>query len=327
MKRTISILLAAIMLVSCAVISVSAYSWNDADVKTVEQAVEDFRADYELLYGKELQTYRYYFLMPNGSNGDLGDDPTLESNGKFAPSWYNEMTETAGIYWWDTKILDPSAWIGYIGMKGDAEDVYYADVPTFVTGIVWNNGVDGGKDDTQPQFYKAAQSADIGSEYYDAGESDNYPDGTENFDNMIYVIDPDKVSKSDYSGMLTCGGEWYYYYGNGCYGFTPDGTEADCLRDDHHDADGNHVIPVHDPIPEAQKPEPLPTYIIGDVDNDGAVSIMDATEIQMVLAMVKEWAYEGADKAADVDEDGTPSVMDATEIQLWCAQLIPTLPR
>ena len=317
MKRTISILLAAIMLVSCAVISVSAYSWGDADVKTVEQAVEDFRPDYELLYGKELQTYRYYFLMPNGSNGDKGDDPTLESNGQFAPSWYNEMTETAGIYWWDTKILDPSAWIGYIGMKGDAEDVYYADVPTFVTGIVWNNGVDGGKDSTQPQFYKAAQSADIGSEYYDAGESENYPDGTENFDNMIYVIDPDKISVSDFSGMQTCGGEWYYYYGEGHYGFVKGGEsdlDANCLRGDH-----DHGRP--------QPTQPVPgDYKVGDADLDGTVSVMDATKIQRAQALLETLTEEQA-KAADADVDGTVSVMDATEIQLWCAQLIPTLPR
>lgn len=329
MKRTISILLAAVLLVSCAVLSVHAYSWGDPDVKTVEQAVEDFRPDYELLYGKELQTYRYYFLMPNGSNGDKGDDPALESNGKFAPSWYNDFTNTAGIYWWDTKILDPSAWIGYIGMKGDAEDVYYADVPTFVTGIVWNNGVDGGKDDTQPQFYKAAQSADIGSEYYDAGESDNYPDGTDNFDNMIYVIDPDKISISDFSGMQTCGGEWYYYYGNGCYGFV-EGGESDiktnCLRGDHD----HNEKPTQKPTEKPTQPTPPPThngtYKVGDADLDGTVSVMDATKIQRAQALLETLSSDQQD-AADADLDGTVSVMDATEIQLWCAQLIPSLPR
>ncbi len=314
MKRTISILLAVIMLVSCAVISTSAYSWFDTDVKTVEQAVEEFRPDYEALYGKELKTNRYYFLMPNGSNGDKGDDPSLDTYGKFAPSWYNEMTDTAGIYWWDTKILDPTAWIGYIAMRGDAEDVFYADVPTFVTGFDWNNGVDGGLDSTAPQYTKAAQSADIGAEYYDPGESANYPNGTTSFDGMIYIIDPDKVSISDYSQQLTCGGEWYYYYGEGHYGFVEGGEsdlDANCLRDDHD---------------HGREEPPIPEFKVGDADLDGSVSVMDATKIQRAQALL-ETLTEMQATYADADADGTVSVMDATEIQLFCAQLIASLPR
>ena len=332
MKRLISILLAVMLVASCTVVA-SAYGWEDPDILTVDEAV----AEYEELMGEEVATNRYYFLMPNGKNGDLGDDDSVDevtgeplgAYGKYAPTWFIPMstgfsaTNTAGIYWWGSGVADPAAWVGYCPSGSDEADpyVFYADVPQAVTTIIWNNCVDGGMDNSLEIYYCAAQSINIPCEYYDAGESPNYPDGTESFDNMIFVIDPDLISINDLSLKQTCGGEWYYYYGNGCYGFTPDGTEADCLRDDHHDADGNHVIPVHDPIPEAQPPEPLPTYIIGDVDNDGAVSIMDATEIQMVLAMVKEWAYEGADKAADVDEDGTPSVMDATEIQMVLAGL------
>lgn len=294
MKRLISILLAVMIIASCAAISVSAYSSGDLDVQTVQEAVEE----YELLYGVEAETYRYYFLMPNGTNGDKGDDPNLESYGKFAPSWYNEMANTAGIYWWETGILDPPAWIGYIAMKSDVEDVYYADVPTFVTGCNWNNGVDGGLDSTQPQYYLAAQSVNVGLEYYDVGESKNYPNGTENFNNMIYVIDPDLVTISEFSQMQMCGGEWYYYYGDGHYGFTEGGSEADCLRGDH-----NH------------------SAVIGDADGDGDVSIMDATEIQMVLAQIKAWSYDGAEAASDVDGDGDVSIMDATEIQMILAGL------
>lgn len=287
MKRLISILLAVMILMSCAIVSVSAYSWSDEGVKTVKQAIDEL----EERYG-ELPKYRYYFLMPNGSNGDKGSD------GTFAPSWYNEMTDTAGIYWWQSGIADPDAWIGYIAMKSDVEDVYYADVPTGVTGCNWNNGVDGGLDTTQPQYKLAAQSVNVGLEYYDIGESQNYPNGTPNFNNMIYVINPDLVSISEYSQQQMCGGEWYYYYGDGCYGFVEGGSTEDCLRDDHN----------HDSL-------------LGDADGDGEVTIMDATEIQMVLALIKEWNYDAAEAASDVDGDSEVTIMDATEIQMILAGL------
>lgn len=65
----------------------------------------------------------------------------------------------------------------------------------------------------------------------------------------------------------------------------------------------------------------VPDYIVGDVDGDGVVSVMDATEIQMVLALMKQWSGEKSELAADVDGDGVASVMDATEIQMVKAGL------
>ena len=116
MKRIISILLAVMLVVSGA-IAVSAYSWNDPEAMTVDQALEQWAATNEV---DMPDTYRYYFLMPNGYNGELGDDEALESYGKYAPTWYIEMedgtpaTSTAGIYWWESKVADPAAWIGYL---------------------------------------------------------------------------------------------------------------------------------------------------------------------------------------------------------------------
>ncbi len=239
MKKTLSILLAVILVVSCTVMAASAYSVFEPDVYTCDQAVEE----HELLYGEEVETNTYYFLMPNGSNGERGDDEALETFGKYANDWYKETTETAGIYWWDSGVADPTAWAGYLpsGQDPDDPDVFYANVPTAATTIIWNNGVDGGMDATLDIYYKACQTVNIGAEYYDPGESDNYPEGTTSFDGMIYVVDPDITSIADISLKETCGGEWYYYYGKGCYGFTETGTEADCLRDDHFDADGNQV--------------------------------------------------------------------------------------
>ena len=144
---------------------------------------------------------RYYFYMPE--------------------SWYNEYATTAGIYWWEGTDAC-SAWPGYVAKETGVEGVYYYDVCSDVTTIIWNNAIDGGTDAEAAIYTLAVQTKNIGSEYYDAGESANYPDGTPNFDEMIYVVDDNKTEVNEFNGKIVYAGEWFYYYGNGEYGFTPE---------------------------------------------------------------------------------------------------------
>ena len=58
-------------------------------------------------------------------------------------------------------------------------------------------------------------------------------------------------------------------------------------------------------------------FILGDADGDSVVSIMDATEIQMVLAQLKP-EFENI-RFVDFDGDSQVSVMDSTAIQLKLA--------
>ncbi len=67
------------------------------------------------------------------------------------------------------------------------------------------------------------------------------------------------------------------------------------------------------------------TYMLGDADNDGTVSVIDATYIQMVLAQKAE-KVEGFDIRADVDVDTSVSVMDATQVQYYVAGLLTDTP-
>ena len=111
MKKYISIVMVIMMLVSSFSLPASAYNWDESHVQTVDEAV----AEYELATGEKVETNRYYFLMPNGHNGDLGDDYSFDPwdgtpmghPGEYAPTWYTKMfdgtpaTNTAGIYWWD----------------------------------------------------------------------------------------------------------------------------------------------------------------------------------------------------------------------------------
>ena len=59
--------------------------------------------------------------------------------------------------------------------------------------------------------------------------------------------------------------------------------------------------------------------ILGDVDGDGEVTIIDATYIQRVLADLPVQAYNAA--AADTDRDGEVTILDATNIQRYIAGL------
>ena len=59
--------------------------------------------------------------------------------------------------------------------------------------------------------------------------------------------------------------------------------------------------------------------LLGDVDGDGAVTILDATAIQLRLADIAVDQYIEA--VADADYDGGVTIADVTEIQKWLADL------
>ena len=73
--------------------------------------------------------------------------------------------------------------------------------------------------------------------------------------------------------------------------------------------------------------EPIIEYLYGDADDDGRLTIKDATIIQLYLAGYTDFiTSEKALKQADTNRDGVPSIMDATYIQLFLADLIDEIP-
>lgn len=187
--------------------------------------------------------------------------------GEKAPSWYNDFNVLDGhtyaaCYWWGGT-CDPEhnysvGWCGYRAEIADEEQgIYYVDLPDDVTTIIWNNGVNGGMDSTQPIYYKAAQTIDTNAEGAYEGDYDTLPYGSPDpdyFENCIYIIDPDQVSVNPLTNKQTCGANWYVYYGNGCYGEEfaegvdyPDGTDnwsddmQDVCKNPDHFKNGVHV--------------------------------------------------------------------------------------
>ena len=80
--------------------------------------------------------------------------------------------------------------------------------------------------------------------------------------------------------------------------------------------------PPTDPptTPPTEPPTEPKTIILGDVDGDGVVAILDATAIQRHLASIPSASYN--EKAADADGDGSVTILDATAIQRHLAQLL-----
>ena len=62
-------------------------------------------------------------------------------------------------------------------------------------------------------------------------------------------------------------------------------------------------------------------YLLGDVNGDGQVTVVDATLIQKYIAGLVTLS-DTQKAAADVNNDGSVSVIDATLIQKYIAGLI-----
>lgn len=84
---------------------------------------------------------------------------------------------------------------------------------------------------------------------------------------------------------------------------------------------GLPTTPTEQPTTSSEPTTPTEpqTIILGDVDGDEEVTIIDATAIQRHLASLPTAAY--IEKAADADGDGSVTILDATAIQRHLAQL------
>lgn len=250
--------------------------WSDDEVPTDPSSDDEASKD-------EVDTNRYYFYYPE--------------------IWESTDDEiTAGIYWWDATNA-PTAWPGYEANKTEVEGVFYYDVPKDVTTIIWNNFIDGGTDPEAEVYKYAYQTVNVSTEYYDAGDSDSYPNGVESFDGMIYVVHL-LTSVSELSPKRADEGEWYFYYGNGEYGITAEKGD-DVYTDSYLDE------PI---VPEV-------SFEMGDVNRDGKLNIKDATAIQKHAAKMIDFDAEQI-TLADYNADGKINVKDATMIQKKIANLI-----
>ena len=157
----------------------------------------------------QVKTKRLYFYLP--------DEWKSVSNSSYDGE--NLDTCSPAIYWFIgpySCVENNIAWPGYLVTEKDsAQNIFYADVPEEINLVIFNDTLENGK-----------RTEDIPSDcYYHKDGITNerygfYPDGIENFDNMIFVIDNgNENQKIGY-------GSWFYYYGDGTYGYYKTKDEA-----------------------------------------------------------------------------------------------------
>lgn len=315
MKKIISILLAVMLVVSVATISMGAVEYHPTDSYTVSNDTPTCEEAIKACNNGQLGPVQHiYFQLPLPVKGD-------ETN----TTWTNKFNSTnlgldycqVCVYWWGgigSKWPDGTgvAWVGYKTKLVDPVNrIYEATIPADggTPLIIWNNGVNGGMDETAEIFPYARQLADANIEGAYPGDYDTLPEGTpveDNMDGCIQIInyDPDMAQENPLTHFWNYGSDWYVYYGDGCYGEYPTtspnyhGKYASCVNPEH-----NHPKP-------------------GDVNNDKSVDMLDVLCIQYSLAGRKlPEGMEFDTITADVDGDGHISIIDATRIQRYLAKL------
>ncbi|MCH5300544.1 MAG: hypothetical protein J1E56_04420 [Ruminococcus sp.] len=218
-KKIVSVILTLMLLISTsamAAISVSAANGEFYDPQPYSPSAD----------AQKVGLNRYFFLFPN--------------------NWKNDYTQSAGIYWWDgtdaNSSLDGTSqgvkWPGYKIHQFSTEEVtmyadnnkesgealvtgtvWYVDVPSDVTTIIFNNALDGGEKTwdnyDQARNEAARQTTNINVEgIYPEDNNPNYPEiELETMNNMIYIIDPSLTGTNEVSGQSTYAGVWYFYHG------------------------------------------------------------------------------------------------------------------
>ncbi len=316
MKKIISILLAVMLVVSVATVSFDAVTYNPSDSYTVTLDTPTCEEAIKACNGGVLGDVQHvYFQLP-------AEDPSNPSS-----VWTSHFNSTdLGLdycqvcaYWWGGIGSDWTsvgggkvAWVGYRTKLVDKENrIYEATLPADggTPLMIWNNGVNGGMDNTKEIFNYARQIADANIEGADDSLYETLPEGTPNYDeNMdgcisIVSFDESRAKVNPLTGFLNYDSDWYVYYGDGCYGNYPTtsknyhGKYASCVNPEHH------------------HPKP------GDVNDDKIVDIIDVLTIQYILAdksLPEGMSYDKV--VADVDGDGYISIIDATRIQRYLAK-------
>lgn len=326
MKKIISILLAVMLVVSVAVFSVNAYgsdgdysklspgsSYDPSDSYTVDDKTPTCEEAIVACGGDLNNVQKIYFQVPKADPNQDGSD------------WVNQYNTDANgdcqicVYWWGGTAGSASegwpsgkgcTWVGYRTKLVDKENrIYEATVPADGNTplIIWDNGVNGGMDQTKPIFKFGRQLADANIEGAYEGDYDTIPEGTPNEDNMdgcIQIIDYSVSTINPLTQIPAYGSNWYIYYGDGCYGH---------YKTDSPNYHGKYASCVN---PEHNHPRP------GDVNNDKSVDMIDVLCIQYKLAgRALPEGMEFDTITADVDGDGHISIIDATRIQRYLARL------
>ncbi len=159
-------------------------------------------------------TERFFFAMPTSWK--------TFNNAAPCAYWWNEPD--ACRLWQESYLLRDAGTDVTVGDQ--TWHVYYIDAAAGIGTIIFNNGIDGGQAPTDetpasPNWGKNYQTANLSVEGLDKGENPAFPDGLENFNNMIFIVDENDTSVAELSGATTYGGSWNYFHEDSTFDTTP----------------------------------------------------------------------------------------------------------
>ena len=331
MKKIISILLAVMLVVSVAVVSVNAYGSKDDYSKmtpaNVYKPSDSYTVDANTPYGEDAvlanggslsDTQKIYFQAPADWANEFNTFP-----GPDLPN--NEPYMHACGYWWSGTGSDwsdvgggPVKWCGFQAHLVDKLNrIYCLTMPNDggSPALTINNGVNAGMDQKAKIFKFGRQLQDVNTEGAYEGDYDTLPEGSptqDDFDGCIAIIDYTNEKENPLTHIPAYGSNWYVYYGNGCYGeYSEDSANfvskhENCKNPEHlADPDKYHSTP-------------------GDVNYDDVVDMLDVLYLQYYLAGYDKFGEDGGkfnDRNADIDADGYVSIIDASRLQRYLAHL------
>lgn len=343
-KKLISMLLSIAMVLSVAVVGISGvYAAIDNDDRYVPSE-------------RTATNRLYFVMPESWKNEKFGADSAgiFWWNGSDACMFNGGSSQAAPWPGYKMQVYDADANIFYIDLPSDVPVIIFNNFlnggereEDAETGkVTFEFG--------EEQFKAAMQTKDVCCDYYSEGDSAYYDelldgefwakaeaafDGDDktflgnfkdNFfidtdfdlgfsmtlDNMIFVINPNDYDVNALSGKMVYGGEFYFFYGKNEetgkyeYGGLPN----------YDMAKENGVVSVLDksvfPNPTVQPTDPFNGMIYGDVNNDGLITIVDATIVQKYIVN-KAQLDNVNQKLADVDVDGVITVKDATAVQKY----------
>lgn len=130
--------------------------------------------------------------------------------------------------------------------------------------------------------------------------------------NITYSSSDESVAQVSSKGVVKAVGE----------GYTVITINAD--GNNNYNPDTERIIVFVSGTANPTEPTTKPDQIIGDVNGDGVISILDATELQKYLAKIVDFDDEQF-AIADTNGDGNITILDVTQIQKYLAKLIPSL--
>ncbi len=291
-KKLLCMLLSLIMVFSVfTVAAVPAGAYNsDGDYSKLSHngydPYDSYTVDAKTPYSEEAivacggdlsETQTIYFQAPadwaNKYNTFEGPDDS-EPYMHVCAYWWSGIAGSSDKGWPSGK---GSVWVGYQAHLLDKANRIYAikmpndgGSPT----VVWNNGVNGGMDESAAIFQYGRQILDANTEGAVEGDYETLPEGSpteDDFDGCIQIIDYNVKRPNPLTGFDIYGYNWYVYYGGGCYGsyatdsdnFTS--VEDNCLNPEHY-VNGIHVAEV---LPATTDEPQKPTE--HNVSGDGVI--------------------------------------------------------